>query len=86
MYEFFLLRPYRGKNIAQIAVGQVSDENAQNSVKSIRDSVKKKIKSLIISIAFLYIFKNPFNSTLKLSFNTFIHSLLLSSSKVLWRR
>lgn len=26
---------------------QVSDENAQNSVKSIRDSVKKKIKSLI---------------------------------------
>ena len=28
---------------------QVSDENAQNSVKSIRDSVKKKIKSLIES-------------------------------------
>jgi ATP-dependent helicase/nuclease subunit A len=28
---------------------QVSDENAQNTVKSIRDSVKKKIKSLIES-------------------------------------
>ena len=28
---------------------QVSDENAQNSVKGIRDSVKKKIKSLIES-------------------------------------
>lgn len=26
LYEFFLLRPYRGKNIAQIAVGQVFDE------------------------------------------------------------